>query len=73
MKRGDFTPPTEREVEPLVQIFSRGFTGGMYGGRAGRDYVTRTQPDNRGIDARYGGGAGARRVDRRGVVGDSAR
>ncbi|HET7551949.1 MAG TPA: DUF3656 domain-containing protein [Gemmatimonadaceae bacterium] len=37
-------PPTE-----LVQIFSRGFTGGMYGGRAGRDYVTRDQPDNRGI------------------------
>ncbi|HEY9230458.1 MAG TPA: DUF3656 domain-containing protein, partial [Gemmatimonadaceae bacterium] len=30
-------------------IFSRGFTGGMYGGRAGRDYVTRTQPDNRGV------------------------
>ena len=23
------------EVEPLVQIYSRGFTGGMYGGRAG--------------------------------------
>jgi putative protease len=37
-------------VQPLVQIFSRGFTGGMYGGRAGRDYVTRTQPDNRGVD-----------------------
>ena len=50
VKHGDFTPPTEREVEPLVQIFSRGFTGGMYGGRAGRDYVTRTQPDNRGIE-----------------------
>ena len=33
-----------------MQIFSRGFTGGMYGGRAGRDYVTRTQPDNRGLD-----------------------
>src|SRR6185503_15094725 len=32
-----------------VQIYSRGFTGGMYGGRDGRDYVTRTQPDNRGI------------------------
>src|SRR5262247_4012850 len=41
-------PPTPAEVQPLVQIFSRGFTGGMYGGRAGRDYVTRTQPDNRG-------------------------
>ena len=48
--RGDDTPATPEEVEPLVQIFSRGFTGGMYGGRAGRDYVTRTQPDNRGID-----------------------
>ena len=40
----DPEPPTE-----LVQIFSRGFTGGMYGGRAGRDYVTRDQPDNRGV------------------------
>ncbi|MGH7618348.1 MAG: DUF3656 domain-containing U32 family peptidase, partial [Gemmatimonadaceae bacterium] len=50
VKGGDFTPPAEREVEPLVQIYSRGFTGGMYGGRAGRDYVTRTQPDNRGIE-----------------------
>jgi len=46
--RGDRTLPTESDVQPLVQIFSRGFTGGMYGGRAGRDYVTRTQPDNRG-------------------------
>ena len=46
---GDMTPPPRDEVEPLVQIFSRGFTGGMYGGRAGRDYVTRTQPDNRGL------------------------
>ncbi|HEY6092176.1 MAG TPA: DUF3656 domain-containing protein [Gemmatimonadales bacterium] len=45
---GDKRPPTPTEVQPLVQIFSRGFTGGMYGGRAGRDYVTRTQPDNRG-------------------------
>ncbi len=45
---GDARPPTPAEVQPLVQIFSRGFTGGMYGGRAGRDYVTRTQPDNRG-------------------------
>src|SRR5882724_7260405 len=45
---GDSHPPTPAEVQPLVQIFSRGFTGGMYGGRAGRDYVTRTQPDNRG-------------------------
>jgi putative protease len=45
---GDRRPPTPAAVQPLVQIFSRGFTGGMYGGRAGRDYVTRTQPDNRG-------------------------
>jgi U32 family peptidase len=45
---GDRTPLTESDIQPLVQIFSRGFTGGMYGGRAGRDYVTRTQPDNRG-------------------------
>src|SRR6267143_7121390 len=45
---GDSRPTTPAEVQPLVQIFSRGFTGGMYGGRAGRDYVTRTQPDNRG-------------------------
>jgi putative protease len=44
----DSRPPTPAEVQPLVQIFSRGFTGGMYGGRAGRHYVTRTQPDNRG-------------------------
>jgi len=50
VQNGTFEPPTEREVEPLVQIYSRGFTGGMYGGRAGRDYVTRTQPDNRGIE-----------------------
>ncbi len=46
--QGDRTLPEAAEVQPLVQIFSRGFTGGMYGGRAGRDYVTRTQPDNRG-------------------------
>lgn len=45
---GDRRPPSPADVQPLVQIFSRGFTGGMYGGRAGRDYVTRTQPDNRG-------------------------
>src|SRR5215467_15690524 len=50
VERGDDTLASPEEVQPLVQIFSRGFTGGMYGGRAGRDYVTRTQPDNRGID-----------------------
>jgi putative protease len=42
-------PPGEEEVRPLVQIFSRGNTGGMYGGRAGRDYITRSHPDNRGV------------------------
>jgi putative protease len=47
-EKGNWQPPTPEEVQPLVQIYSRGFTGGMYGGRAGRDYVTRTQPDNRG-------------------------
>src|SRR5258705_1323670 len=45
---GDRRRPTEAQVQPLVQIFSRGFTGGMYGGRAGGAYLTRTQPDNRG-------------------------
>src|SRR5688572_15432416 len=47
--RGEHVVPTAEEVAPLVQIFSRGFTGGMYGGRAGRDYVTRSHPDNRGV------------------------
>jgi putative protease len=41
--------PPEPPTSDLVQIFSRGFTGGMLGGRAGRDYVTREQPDNRGV------------------------
>ncbi len=49
LRDGEFAPPPSQEVEPLVQIFSRGNTGGMYGGRAGRDYITRTQPDNRGV------------------------
>lgn len=47
---GRWRSPQTAEVQPLVQIFSRGFTGGMYGGRAGRDYVTRDQPDNRGAE-----------------------
>lgn len=47
--RGEFAPPPSDEVQPLVQIFSRGNTGGMYGGREGREYITRTQPDNRGV------------------------
>lgn len=42
-------PPVAEETRPLVQIFSRGNTGGMFGGRAGREYVTRTHPDNRGV------------------------
>lgn len=41
-------PPDD--VEDLVQIFSRGFTPGMYTGRAGRSYVTRSHPDNRGVE-----------------------
>lgn len=41
--------PSPDAVESLVQIFSRGNTGGMYGGRQGREYITRTQPDNRGL------------------------
>ncbi len=45
---GERTPPPPADVEPLAQIYSRGFTGGMYGGRAGRDYITRNHPDNRG-------------------------
>jgi putative protease len=50
VEQGEPVVATEAEIEPLVQIFSRGFTGGMYGGRAGRDYVTRSHPDNRGIE-----------------------
>ena len=50
LARGTWRPPSSPErTEPLVQIFSRGFTGGMYGGRSGREYVTRTHPDNRGV------------------------
>ena len=45
---GDRAAPSPKELEPLVQIYSRGFTGGMYGGRAGREYITRSHPDNRG-------------------------
>ena len=59
-----------QEVEPLVQIYSRGFTGGMYGGRAGRDYVTRTQPDNRGITLGTVVGYETRRADRRRLGAD---
>jgi putative protease len=47
--RGGPAAPSPSDMEPLVQIYSRGFTGGMLGGRAGRDYITRDQPDNRGV------------------------
>lgn len=50
VEQGTVTPPSFEEIQPLVQIFSRGFTGGMYGGREGREYITRTQPDNRGLE-----------------------
>lgn len=49
LANGEQSTPPETEVEPLVQIFSRGFTPGMLNGRAGRDYITRSQPDNRGL------------------------
>lgn len=49
LAEGTWAPPSAAETAPLVQIYSRGFTGGMLGGRDGRDYVTRTQPDNRGV------------------------
>jgi putative protease len=48
--RGAWTSPGPQEVQPLVQIYSRGFTGGMYGGRSGRDYITRDHPDNHGVE-----------------------
>jgi putative protease len=50
LRAGRWRSPAPAEIEPLVQIFSRGFTSGMYGGRVGRDYVTRDQPDNRGAE-----------------------
>jgi len=49
LERNEARPALPDEVEPLVQIFSRGFTGGMMGGRQGRDYVTRTHSDNHGV------------------------
>jgi len=50
LARGESFLPDDDERRDLVQIYSRGFTGGMYGGRAGRDYVTRDHPDNRGVE-----------------------
>jgi putative protease len=48
--RGEHAPIPENSEKELVQIFSRGFTPGMYLGRAGREYVTRSHPDNRGLE-----------------------
>jgi putative protease len=59
---GDPTLPTAREIQDLVQIFSRGFTPGMYRGRAGRDYVTREQSDNHGVTLGSVTGVTAREV-----------
>src|SRR5581483_7987778 len=49
--KGDTTPVHSGDTQPLVQIFSRGFTSGMLGegARAGREYVTRTHPGHRGV------------------------
>jgi putative protease len=49
--RGETAPVHSGDTQPLVQIFSRGFTPGMLGegARAGREYVTRTHPDHRGV------------------------
>src|SRR5687767_3632827 len=49
LEAGDTTPRGIAEGPPLVQIFSRGFTSGMLTGRAGREYITRTHPDNHGV------------------------
>lgn len=50
VRSGDRTPVPDAEQRALVQIFSRGFTAGLLGGREGKRYVTRTHPDNRGVD-----------------------
>ncbi|MBK8003097.1 MAG: U32 family peptidase [Gemmatimonadetes bacterium] len=57
LAKGAWKGPAPSDMQPLVQIFSRGFTGGMYGGRAGRDYITRAQPDNRGAELGHVTGA----------------
>jgi putative protease len=46
--RGTSEPVAPAAVEPLVQIYSRGFTSSLLHGRGGRDFVTRDRPDNRG-------------------------
>jgi putative protease len=50
VQEGSKHPASPEAVRPLVQIYSRGFTTGMYIGRGGKDYVTRSQPDNRGTE-----------------------
>ncbi len=50
VEHGDRDRPASADVQPLVQIYSRGFTTGMYTGRSGREYVTRLQPDNGGTE-----------------------
>ncbi|HEX6574846.1 MAG TPA: DUF3656 domain-containing protein [Gemmatimonadaceae bacterium] len=47
---GEDVAMPDDKVQELVQIFSRGFTPGMYKGRAGRGYITRNHPDNRGSE-----------------------
>ena len=49
LTKGNVAPPSFEEVQPLVQIFSRGNTPGMMLGRSGRDYITRSHPDNHGV------------------------
>jgi putative protease len=49
VRRGEPPLPSPETARDLVQIFSRGFTPGMYGGRAGRGYITRDHPDNHGV------------------------
>jgi putative protease len=49
LARGEPPAATEIEEGPLVQIYSRGFTGGMLGGRGGRGYITRDRPDAHGV------------------------
>jgi putative protease len=48
LARGTGEPVTPAAVEPLVQIYSRGFTSSLLHGRGGRTFVTRDRPDNRG-------------------------
>jgi putative protease len=62
LRRGEPATLSAAEVQPLVQIYSRGFTPGMLGGRVGREYVTRDQPDNRGVPLGVVSGARAREL-----------